>query len=193
MHCVKGGRINGFTDINPMWRIKKLTELFGPCGIGWWFSIEDKRIVDDETTHQKAVFVDIMLYYRKDGETSQGIPGTGGASFVAQERSGPYMSDECFKMALTDALGVACKSLGIGADIYWAADRSKYTNPEPPTPKCDLCGNPLEGYGAGGQFVTIPMLEAFTLKKYGKRLCRGCYQAMADRDAKREAAEVHPA
>ena len=32
---IKGGRLNGMTDINPMWRIQMLTELFGPCGIGW--------------------------------------------------------------------------------------------------------------------------------------------------------------
>ena len=28
------GRFSG-TDINPMWRIKKLTEIFGPAGFGW--------------------------------------------------------------------------------------------------------------------------------------------------------------
>ena len=27
---IKGGRLAGYTDINPMWRIKKLTELYGP-------------------------------------------------------------------------------------------------------------------------------------------------------------------
>ena len=32
---IKGGRTSGMTDINPMWRIKALTELFGPCGNGW--------------------------------------------------------------------------------------------------------------------------------------------------------------
>ena len=26
---IKGGRLKGMTDINPMWRIKKLTEEFG--------------------------------------------------------------------------------------------------------------------------------------------------------------------
>lgn len=31
-------------------------------------------------------------------------------------------------MALTDALSVACKSLGLGADIYWEADVNKYDN-----------------------------------------------------------------
>lgn len=27
---ITGGRLNGMTDINPMWRIKAMTELFGP-------------------------------------------------------------------------------------------------------------------------------------------------------------------
>ena len=39
---IKGGKLNGFTDINPMWRIQKLTELFGVCGVGWYTEI--KRI-----------------------------------------------------------------------------------------------------------------------------------------------------
>ena len=33
-------------------------------------------------------------------------------------------------MAITDALGVACKLLGFGADVYWDNDRTKYTNDE---------------------------------------------------------------
>ena len=31
---IQSGRLKGKTDINPMWRIKALTERFGPCGIG---------------------------------------------------------------------------------------------------------------------------------------------------------------
>ena len=42
------------------------------------------------------------------------------------EKSGTYTSDECYKMALTDAISVACKSLGMGADIYWGQDSTKY-------------------------------------------------------------------
>ena len=33
--AILGGKLKGKTDINPMWRIKKLTELFGECGKGW--------------------------------------------------------------------------------------------------------------------------------------------------------------
>lgn len=129
---IKAGRLNGMTDINPMWRIKRLTEMFGACGIGWWYEVTDKRVVFDEITNQKATFVDILLYFvdPMTGHASHGIPGTGGSSFVAQEKNGPYLSDECFKMALTDAISVATKALGIGADVYFEKDRTKYTNEE---------------------------------------------------------------
>ena len=33
---ISGGRLNGMTDINPMWRIKTLTEQFGVCGSLPW-------------------------------------------------------------------------------------------------------------------------------------------------------------
>lgn len=47
------------------------------------------------------------------------ICGTGGSMFVAKEKNGPFVSDECYKMATTDAISVSCKQLGIGADVYW--------------------------------------------------------------------------
>ena len=59
---IKGGRLNGFTDINPMWRFKMLTEAFGPCGIGWKYEITDQRIVSGPDG-KSAAFVDILLYY----------------------------------------------------------------------------------------------------------------------------------
>lgn len=121
---IKGGRLSGMTDINPMWRIKILTELFGPCGIGWYY-IPAKKWMEshgDET----AAFVDIELYVKVEGEWSKPIYGTGGSSFSTKEKNGVYVSDECYKMATTDAISVACKQLGIGADVYWDADRTKY-------------------------------------------------------------------
>lgn len=125
---IGAGRLKGMTDINPMWRIKKLTEMFGACGIGWWYEITHKEIVHDDYSKQKAAFVDIKLFYvdPESGAVSKGIYGTGGASFVAQEKNGAYMSDECFKMALTDAISVAAKALGVGADVYFDKDRTKY-------------------------------------------------------------------
>lgn len=123
---IEAGRLKGFTDINPMWRFKRLTEVFGPVGIGWKFVITDKQIVPGADGVVSA-FVDILLFYKHGGEWSEGIPGTGGSAFVAKEKNGLYTSDECFKMALSDAIGTACKALGMSADIYFSKDRSKYT------------------------------------------------------------------
>lgn len=123
---IGAGRLKGMTDINPMWRIKKLTEQFGVCGFGWKYVITDKRIVEG-ANGVICSFVDIDLFVKVDGEWSETIPGTGGSTFVAQEKNGLYTSDECFKMALTDAISVACKALGMGADVYWEAGRTKYT------------------------------------------------------------------
>ena len=121
---ISAGRIKGFTYINPMWRIKCLTEQFGPCGIGWYYKTVEKwtETVGDEI----CAFVMIELYVLYDGKWSQPISGTGGSRLATKERSGVYVSDECYKMATTDALSVACKNLGIGADVYWKEGKTKY-------------------------------------------------------------------
>lgn len=124
---IKGGRLKGMTDIKPMWRIQKLTEVFGMCGIGWKAPIKNKEIIEG-ANGEKIAIVDIDLYVKVDGKWSEPIEGTGGSSFVAKESNGLYTSDECYKMAYTDALSVACKSLGMGADVYWGD--SKYQNQE---------------------------------------------------------------
>ena len=83
------------TDIKPMWRIEKLTELFGTVGFGWKTKIIDKQIIEG-ANGEKIATVDINLYVKIDGEWSEPIYGTGGSSFVAKEKSGLYTSDECF-------------------------------------------------------------------------------------------------
>ena len=126
---ITGGHINGFTDISPMWRIKCLTEAFGPCGIGWYTEITEQWIVQGPDG-KHAAFCNIKLYIRVDGEWSKPIVGTGGSSFVNIFKGKPATSDEAYKMAYTDAISVACKSLGIGADVYWDKDRTKYSEQE---------------------------------------------------------------
>ncbi len=121
---IQGGRMNGKTDINPMWRIKKLTEMFGPCGFGWYYKSVREWIETYDA--YAAAFVKIELFVKVNGEWSMPIQGTGGNMFVDIQKGGPYVSDECFKMATTDAISVACKQFGIGADVYWAADKTKY-------------------------------------------------------------------
>ena len=126
---ITGGRLNGMTDIKPMWRIEKLTEIFGICGFGWKTTIKNKEIIEG-ANGEKIAIVDIDLFVKIGEKWSEPIEGTGGSSFVANESKGLYTSDECFKMAYTDALSVACKSLGMGATIYWGDSKYNTNNNE---------------------------------------------------------------
>lgn len=125
---IKGGRLNGKTDINPMWRIKALTEQFGPCGIGWYYNLTKQWT--EECGEEVCAFVNIELFIKVDGEWSKPIFGTGGNKLIEKESKGLHVSDECYKMATTDAISVACKQLGFGANIYWSTDKSKYDKPQ---------------------------------------------------------------
>ena len=51
------------------------------------------------------------------GEWSAPIEGTGGSKLCGKGR-GEGLNDEAWKMATTDAISVACKSLGMAADVY---------------------------------------------------------------------------
>jgi hypothetical protein len=176
---IEAGRLKGKTDINPMWRIKVLTEKFGPCGFGWKYVITDKRL-EQGANGEVAAFLDIDLFVKADGVWSDAIPGTGGSAFVAKEKNGLYTSDECFKMALTDAISVACKALGFGADVYWEADRSKYDKPESKQEApvlCECCGLPIKAVKCGDRVYPTDEIVENAVKKYGKRLCWGCMRA----------------
>jgi len=124
---IKGGRLNGFTDINPMWRIMTLTEHFGMCGFGWYFNIT-RMWTENGANNEVAAFVEIDLFVKYSGEWSKPIKGVGGSSFISKEKNGLYTNDEAYKMALTDAISVSCKALGFGADIYFDKDNTKYSN-----------------------------------------------------------------
>lgn len=117
------------TDINTMWRIKCLTEMFGPVGKGWY--IRPERTWKEDIADEVYVFMDISLFVKYPGETEWSAPiyGTGGNKLVKYVKSSDRFkgSDEAYKMAATDAFGNACKYLGIGADVYWENDKTKYT------------------------------------------------------------------
>ena len=117
MKKIGGGRLSGKTDINPQWRIEALTEQFGPCGVGWYFTV-DKKWTEEGAGGEKMVFVDISLYCKIDGEWTKGIYGNGGNKLIESEKAGMHNNDEAYKMATTDAIGTACKSLGIGGLVY---------------------------------------------------------------------------
>ena len=131
--AIEAGRLKGKSDINPMWRIKKLTEIFGPVGFGWYTEVVKTWTEVDENS-DVAVFVDINLFVKKDGEWSKPIYGNGGNKLISHERKYengtpvlvPYLDDDAYKKAYTDAISVAAKALGVGADVYYEKDITKY-------------------------------------------------------------------
>lgn len=129
---IAGGRLKGFTDINPMWRIKTLTEQFGVAGFGWYTEVV-KQWLEEGSGGEVAAFCHLRLFVKINDQWSAPIEGIGGSLFVAKESSGLRADDEAFKKAYTDALGIACKSLGVGADVWWATDRTK-----PAAPVCSM-------------------------------------------------------
>lgn len=152
---ITGGKLKGMTDISPMWRIKKLTELFGVCGFGWKTNIV-KQWTETGPDGRVCAFCNITLQI-KDGDVwSAEIIGTGGNMLTDIEKGEPRTSDEAFKMAYTDALSVACKALGIGADIYFSKDSTKYPTTYPTTYQCAVCRRPVpeeiaeKSYAANG-------------------------------------------
>ena len=125
---IKGGRLNGMTDIKPQWRYLRLTDEFGMCGIGWKYSV-DKQWFEVGSDGQVAAFVNVSLYVKVNGEWSDPIPGNGGSMFVSKEKAGLHTSDEAIKMATTDAIGTAAKMLGLAADVYMGGDYdTKYSS-----------------------------------------------------------------
>lgn len=169
---IDGGRLQGKTNINPMWRIKALTELFGACGFGWKIEIKDKWM-EQGADGQVAAFVDIELYV-KDGDVwSEAIPATGGNMFVEKERTRMHTDDECYKMALTDAIGGACKMLGMSSDIYWEEETTKYDQRPQREPPRNEWASAVQGAQRAMQNDAMQMEEPITEAQYEelKRLC----------------------
>ena len=131
LKTIRGGRLNGMTDISPMWRYSAATEQFGPCGIGWKFDVV-RLWVEDGANEERTANAQINFYFKYEGKWSEAIPGIGGSALTKMEKSGLHTSDECYKMAITDALSTSLKMLGFGADIYMGKfDGTKYRDDSP--------------------------------------------------------------
>ena len=112
------GKLKGKYDISPQWRWEILTEVYGMCGIGWYFDIVDTKEVLVEATGETMLYVKVNLYIKDGDEWSKPIPGYGGDFLIYKDKNGYHGNDEAFKMAVTDALGAAAKMIGVGADVY---------------------------------------------------------------------------
>ena len=130
---ITGGPMKGKSNINPQWRLEKLTELFGPAGIGW--KVEQvSRWTETTGQGEVAVFCEVNLYVKQGGQWSAPVFGQGGNMLMrrttdwvnGQPVQSVHIDDEAYKKAYTDAISVACKALGFGADVYYREDETKY-------------------------------------------------------------------
>ncbi len=123
----KGGGFKG-TDINPTWRMKRMTEVFGPVGQGWGWRINHHwsqeiawTLRDGTAKSGTFAYVEVDLWYRASANEIVFVgPQIGGTEMAGQ-------ADEAYKMAVTDALGKCMVALGLSADVYLGQfDDSKY-------------------------------------------------------------------
>ncbi|WP_376960168.1 hypothetical protein ABNQ39_20915 [Azospirillum sp. A26] len=123
-------RSGGFkgTDINPTWRMLRMTEAFGPVGIGWGFTKPEFTTMPG-AGHEVLVFCTVGAWFVDPTTSTRSEPfyGTGGDMVIGTRYEKPLSDDEAFKKAQTDAEGNALKKLGVSADVFLKQfDDSKY-------------------------------------------------------------------
>lgn len=119
------------TAIKPTYLMRKATEVFGPCGEGWgWTVLEDrfdeggplqaptKEWPEAPRINAKLHTLKIELWYLgKDGQKCT-IQHYGHTPFVLIQ-GGKIVTDwEAAKKSLTDAIGKCLQPLGFSADIH---------------------------------------------------------------------------
>ncbi len=133
-HTKDFSRSGGFkgTAINPLYLIKKATELWGPIGASWGPDIVSEQILqgapiivaEKVVGHESVHCVQISL--RHPGGT---VPAFGQTVFVGKNKYGAFTDEEAPKKSLTDAIGKALSWLGFSADVHMGMyDDSKYVN-----------------------------------------------------------------
>lgn len=126
----RGGGFSG-TAIKPMWTIHRMTEVFGPCGTGW--GMNEPVFTVTQAGAETLVFCTVAVWFKETDTRSAPVYGVGGDKVVAIRSSGPFIDDEAFKKAYTDALTNALKHIGAGADVHMGLwDGNKYVDAAEP-------------------------------------------------------------
>lgn len=163
---IQAGRLKGKSDINPQWRMQAMTEVFGPVGIGWTYTI-DRLWTEPGSDGQVCAFALVSVRIKDNGEWSEPVPGIGGSMLIEKESRGLYTSDEAFKMATTDALSVAMKAFGVAAEVYLGnLNGSKYNQTAPPQQRSN-------GFITRSQLADIEALIAETARTVVQMTGRG--------------------
>lgn len=118
------------TSPKPHYLIQKATETFGPCGIGWGFTV-DERVENgaliSEGFYERLHVAKVKVWYKWNGERGE-VEHIGGTVFSGKYSSGKTFTDEdAPKKSVTDALVKALSMIGFAGDIFMGRyDDSKY-------------------------------------------------------------------
>jgi hypothetical protein len=126
-HTQKFTRPGGFkgTAVKPMWANKQMTELFGPCGVGWGTSEPKFQLVTAD--EEILVYCTVGMWYFDNGLKEGLVYGIGGDKVLLKTQQGLRSDDEAFKKSYTDALSNAMKFIGVAADVHMGLfDDNKY-------------------------------------------------------------------
>lgn len=120
------------TSPKPHYLVRKATETFGPCGIGWGFTV-DERIEDGAMIEpgffERMHIAKVKVWY-KWGEARGEVEHIGGTPFSGRRKDGKIFTDEdAPKKSVTDALVKALSMIGFAGDIFMGRyDDSKYVS-----------------------------------------------------------------
>jgi len=123
-HTKAFSRAGGFkgTAVKPQWVVMRLTEEFGPCGLGWGINRPEFQVVPAGA--EMMVYCTVSCWH---GTLDNILWGVGGDKVSTSRQSGTFNDDEAFKKAFTDAIMNAFKFLGVAADVHMGLfDDSKY-------------------------------------------------------------------
>lgn len=119
----------GFTGtaVNPMYIIKKCTEIFGPVGIGWGYEILEERFdtggqigvdADGVSIRSQSHTIYLKLWYMI-GEAKGELTHFGHTPYITFSKKWGVMTDpEAPKKSLTDAIGKCLSMLGFASDVF---------------------------------------------------------------------------
>lgn len=103
----------GFTSIDPQYQKRRMTELFGPCGIGWGGEATWVEVPRDEGN--VVVRCTVHVWYRDETDTVRYLtPVTAKAMACDNGREDLDSDKKCF----TDAFSKSTASLGLNADVF---------------------------------------------------------------------------
>lgn len=116
----------------PHWIIRKATETFGPCGIGWGFTIDERvecgAMLSDGNFDRLHV-AKVKVWYQWNGKRGE-VEHIGGTPLSGKRSDGrPYTDEDAPKKSVTDALVKALSMIGFAGDIFLGRyDDSKYVD-----------------------------------------------------------------